>query len=99
MAKFEEDPRRFLVPWIARLGFDDGFAEPLQHGGQVSPELLPRFTKLLDLRQFVAQKLSNQLVKDSRIGHVRPHHFLLVLEKYGGTRVLEKNVVAGIALP
>ena len=98
VAKFEEDPRRLLIPWIARLGFKNSFAKFLQDSRQVSLELMPRFPKLLDLRQFVVQKLSNQLVKGSRIGHVRPHHFLLVLEEYGGTRVLKKDVVAGIAL-
>ena len=37
-------------------------------------------------------------MKGGRIGHVRPKHLLLILEKNGGTRVLEEYVVAGIPL-
>ena len=49
VAQFEEDPRRLLVSRIVGLGLNDSFAKPLQHGGQVVLELLPRTPKLLDL--------------------------------------------------
>ena len=82
--QLEEAGDALAVGGVVGLGVGHGFAQVVQHGGQVGLELLPRLPELLDFGQFVVEKAADEPVQVGGAGHIHPHRLFAVLEEDGG---------------
>ena len=85
------------VVLVALLGQGHRLPQVLQHRRQVSLELRLGLAELLDVGQLVVQEPAYQPVQLPRAGHVHPERHVAVLHQHRRLRVLEHDVVPGIA--
>ena len=85
------------VVGVALLGRRHRLPQVLQHRRQVRLELRLGLAELLDAGQFVVQEPAYEPVQFPGAGHVHPQRHVAVLHQHRRFRVLEHDVVPGIA--